>query len=290
MNKQSGIYAAFFSLLCCVAITANAEMIATKHTYAVKGVDTLWMDQYKPQGAYNGISVVFVHGGAFTGGDPANQKPMAEGLTKRGYQVFVIKYRLYLKGKSFGCETSTPEKLTAIKVAVEDLRDATTYLMQHANALSVDSNKMILSGSSAGAETVLNYVFNPFLSKGKQEQHPYKAVMSFAGAVLDINNVSAASWVPLLLMHGTKDQLVPYGTAAHRFCKATDAGWLMMFGSATVFEKAQALKQSAVLYAFDGGGHEVSNYMFRKFDEMDRFMLAVTAGKPPAPLFIQGQQ
>src|SRR5688572_2346445 len=131
-------------------------------TYAIKGSDTLWFERYSPRVPANGISILFVHGGAFTGGDPANQHPMGNGLAALGYNVFVIKYRLYLKGKSFGCTTPTGEKLKAIRYAVEDAMDATAYLAKYSGKLSVDTTRLFISGSSAGAEAILNVVYNPF--------------------------------------------------------------------------------------------------------------------------------
>lgn len=249
-------------------------------TYAIKGADTLWMHHYAPQGKANGMTVVFVHGGSFTGGQPVNQKPFAEGLSRLGYNIFVLKYRLYLAGRSFGCETATTEKLKAVRTAVEDVHDATEFIVGHAKTYGVDTTRMFLAGSSAGAETVLNFVFNPFQPKGVVASCRYRGVLSFAGAVLDINTLTPQAWVPLLLMHGTRDQLVPFGTAAHRFCRAADAGWLIFFGSHTILQWAQQNKLPAVLYTFEGGGHEVSNYMFRRFAEMDAFMRRVVEGKP----------
>ena len=244
------------------------------------------MDHYVPVKS-NGISVVFVHGGSFTGGDPENQKPMANGLNKLGYNVFVIKYRLYLKGKSFGCETATPEKLKAIRYAVEDIDDATSFLTKHYASLKIDTSKLILSGSSAGAEAVLNYVYDPFVQRRSFRKHSYKAVMSFAGAVLDMNKLNAGTWIPVFLMHGTNDQLVPYGTAPHRFCKAADDGWLMMFGAETIYRKGVELNRPVTLYAYEGAGHEISNYMFRKFTEMDEFMKEVINGSSISQQIIQ---
>lgn len=254
----------------CLAQTKPLQRI----TYAIKDADTLWFDHYQPRTTPNGISVLFVHGGAFTGGDPANQTPMADGLTQLGYSVFVIKYRLYLKGKSFGCETSTPEKLKAIRLAVEDAADATKYITAHAATLKVDTAKMFISGSSAGAEAILNLVYNPFVRKSDKSYTPfrYAGAMSFAGAVLDVNTLFARPAIPVLLMHGSNDQLVPYGTAAHRFCKAVDAGWMIMFGSHTIYEEMRQKNMPVVLYTYEGKGHEVSNYMFRKFKEIDEFM------------------
>lgn len=281
------MYLLFFPLLALLGEASGQGMPPPATlTYAVKGADTLWMHHYAPQGTANGTTVLFVHGGSFTGGDPLNQKPFAEGMTRRGYRVLVLKYRLYLRGKSFGCETPTPEKLTAIRTAIEDVEDAGGYIVQHARTLGVDTARLFLAGSSAGAEAVLNAVFNPFAPKGAAPQRRYRGVLAFAGAVLDPGTLSEKAWVPLLLMHGTRDQLVPYGTAAHRFCRATGAGWLMMFGSHSILEEARRRGLPAVLYAYEGGGHEVSNYMFRRFEEMDRFMQAVLAQQPPAPTLI----
>lgn len=279
MLKKSLVLLAFsFSML--VAIAQQPESI----TYAIKGADTLWMHHYKAAGPANGISVLFVHGGSFTGGEPKNQRPMAEGLTRMGYNVFVIKYRLYLKGKDFGCGTATPEKLKAIQTAVDDAMDATLYVVKNATSLGVDTSKFFISGSSAGAETVLNLVFNPFITKKDPRydffsRFRFTGVMSFSGALLDMNSIKADNWIPVFLMHGTKDQLVPFGTAAHRFCRAIDPGWMMFFGSYTIYGYAVANKKPLVLYTFPGAGHEVSNFMFRRFAEMDSFMRAAVEKK-----------
>lgn len=272
---------------CClfflgIHVACLSQVKRQKTTYIAKDTATLWFQQYPPQQNANGISVLFVHGGGFTGGNPENQFPMGEGLSKLGYNVFVIKYRLYLKGKSFGCTTPTSEKLKAIRYAVEDAIDATKYLVANAKERGIDTAKLFIAGSSAGAETVLNLIFNPFITKGSASYHFFEkfrfaGAMSFAGAVIDMNTVRADNWVPLLLMHGTRDQLVPFGTAAHHYCSATEAGWLMLAGSKTIYDFAQKNKLPAILYTYAGNGHEVSNYMFRRFKEMDRFMRAAVA-------------
>jgi len=269
----------FCQVLLAMCFTATAQTPPERMVYAQKDTHNLWMEHYKPVGQANGMSVMFMHGGAFTGGDPTNQFLMGEGLAKRGYHVFVLKYRLYLKGKDFGCGMATPEKLKAINWAVEDAVDATQFLIDNAAKLGIDTAKIFISGSSAGAEAILNLVYNPFKRKNDKryalfDRFSYAGTMSFAGAVLDINTINKNTWIPTLLMHGTNDQLVPFGTAAHRFCKATDLGWMMFFGSYTIYEEAKKNKFPLILYTYPGGGHEVSNYMFRRFQEMDDFMRA----------------
>lgn len=250
---------------------AGSSQAQTRITYAVKDTQSLYIDHYKPSVESNGMSVMFVHGGAFTGGDPANQKPMADGLGKLGYNVYVISYRLYLKGGDFGCNTTTPEKLKAIRLAVEDAADAARFIR---DSLHVD--EFFIAGSSAGAETILQLLYNPF---GTTNTIRFRGAMVFSGALLDMNTVTPDNWIPTLFMHGTKDQLVPFGTGAHRFCKANSLGWLMMFGAKTIYEKAKEWKKPVVLYTYEGKGHEVANFMFREFEKMDGFMKAVVKGE-----------
>lgn len=268
----------FFLALLLLTGCSQAQ---TKIIYAVKDTQSLYLHHYQPTGTPNGMSVMFVHGGAFTGGDPANQKPMADGLCKLGYDVFVISYRLYLKGGDFGCNTPTSEKIKAIRFAVEDAADAARFIL---DSLSVDKNKFFIAGSSAGAETILQLLYNPFaLSDTARfdyfKQPRFRGALVFSGALMDINTLRADNWVPSLFMHGTKDQLVPFGTAAHRFCKANSPGWLMMFGAKTIFEKGKEWGKPVVLYTFEGRGHEMANAMFSEFEKMDGFMKAVVNGE-----------
>ena len=271
-------------------LVLNSTFQATKAAppkravYSIKGNDTLWFDYYQPVVKPNGISVIFVHGGAFTGGNPENQFPMADGLNKLGYRVFVIKYRLYLKGKSFGCETAISEKLKAIRYAADDAMDATKYLVKNATGYNIDTAKIFLAGSSAGAEAILNLVYSPFKNKYDTtydffKTFRYAGALSFSGALLDINSYLSAPPLPLFLMHGTNDQLVPYGTSPHRFCNAKDAGWMMMFGPGTLYKEARQRHWPLVLYSYQGKGHEVSNFMFRNFVEMNDFMQRVVTHK-----------
>lgn len=268
-------------LLLLIGGVAQAQ---TRITYDIKGKDTLYMDHYAPSGNPNGMSVIFVHGGGFSSGDPKNQRPFAEGMSRRGYNIFVISYRLYLKDSSFSCNTPTPVKLKAVRLAVEDAADASKYIISNAASLQVDTGRLFIAGSSAGAETILQLLYNPFASSDPARfdffrQQRFKGAMVFAGALIDINTMRKDNYIPTLLMHGTKDQLVPFGTAAHHYCNGNAAGWLMLFGAKTIYEQVKSWGKQVVLYTYEGKGHEVSNRMFREFEKMDGFMKSVAAGK-----------
>ena len=237
--------------------------------------EELFIDVYP--GARGASSILFVHGGGFEGGHPDGQRSFAEEMQNRGYNVFVISYRLLMKGRGFGCDIPTLDKLDAIRAGVEDAAKATSYLLENKNNFNLDPDQFYLAGSSAGAEVALQLVFNPFSHLDSAtyvfpDNFRFKGVMSFAGALLDIRLVSPDMWVPLLLFHGTEDNLVPLGTAPHRFCKATDPGWMMFFGSQTIFDKAVEMDLPAEFHLYAGKGHEVANYMAQEFDIMDTFL------------------
>ncbi|QEH41330.1 alpha/beta hydrolase [Chitinophaga sp. XS-30] len=270
--------------LLLLLLTGSVAQAQTRITYDIKGEDTLYMDHYAPSGNPNGMSVIFVHGGGFSSGDPKNQRPFAEGMSRRGYNIFVISYRLYLKDSSFSCNTPTPVKLKAVRLAVEDAADASKYIISNAASLQVDTGRLFIAGSSAGAETILQLLYNPFASSDPARfdffrQQRFKGAMVFAGALIDINTMRKDNYIPTLLMHGTKDQLVPFGTAAHHYCNGNAAGWLMLFGAKTIYEQVKSWRKQVVLYTYEGKGHEVSNRMFREFEKMDGFMKSVAAGK-----------
>lgn len=266
-------------LLCSIGATAQSRI-----DYAVKDQDTLYMLHFAPQGMPNGMTVMHVHGGGFSGGSPDGDRAFAEGLQARGYNVFSISYRLFLKGSDFGCGTATPVKLKAIATAVEDVADAARFLLEKGKALQVDTAKLYLSGSSAGAEAILHLLYNPFAASDRQrydyfKKQRFKGALVFAGGLVDINPVDKHTWVPTLFMHGTTDELVPYGTAAHRFCRADQPGWMIMFGDKSIYEKGKRMQKPGLLYTYVGRGHEVSGYMNREVPKIDQFLQQVNSGK-----------
>lgn len=128
--------------------------------------------------------------------------------------------------------TATPEALAerffaAVDMAVEDLYDATSFIVGQARAWGLDPSAVVASGSSAGAITVLQGEYErctgSALSRRLPEGFRYAGIIAFAGAVLE-KGPSGPVWrekpAPIQLFHGDADCNVPYdsiGTAARPF-------------------------------------------------------------------------
>ena len=192
-----------------------------------------------------------------------------------GYVVASISYRLTRKDTEtgFGCNCPATDKLNTFYAAVEDLQDATFFLIERREMLGIDPQKIILAGSSAGAETVLNTAYQPPYCYGLDSGPvSYAGVISMAGAIPDTTVLYDESAVPSLLFHGTDDELVPYATAPHHYCKEGDPGYLMLYGSYTIAQKLEQLEVPYWLHTTCGAGHEI-NYipMTKYFDEIVDF-------------------
>jgi len=235
------------------------------YTYAFKDGQSLDLDVYIPafDRVLNRPLIIYVHGGGFSGGsrnEPGIQS-FCKSLARHGYVVSSISYRLTRKGTetAFGCNCPAIDKLNTFNKAVEDLQDATFFLIKYREKLGIDPQKIILSGSSAGAETVLNAAYQPPYCYGLDSGPvSYAGVISMAGAIPDTSRIFNESAIPSLLFHGTCDNLVPYATASHHYCNESQAGYLVLHGAYTIAEKLKKLGTPFWLYTYCNAGHEIA--------------------------------
>ncbi len=228
---------------------------------------------------------VHVHGGGFSGGDRSNDHTISKQAAANGFVAANITYTLYMKGKSFSCDGKLPEKIKAIQIAANQLQEAVVYFLNNQSTYNIDPKKVFISGSSAGAETVLHAAFwdakMMSLYPGKlPEGFTYAGVISGAGAIMDLNLITPNNLVPVLFFHGSCDTTVPYGTAAHHYCPPNSPGWLMLFGSYSIYNHIISLKGNTRLVTFCGGGHEYSGELFSKDpQQVVSFMMGVLNGE-----------
>jgi acetyl esterase/lipase len=242
------------------------EISIETHTYATKDGQNLEMDIYLPQNDPDTDRPVFVyvHGGGFQGGTRNSDDivQFCTNLAEYGYVVASISYRLTRKDQpnGFGCDCPVSEKLVTFDAAVADIQDATFYLIQNYEYLGIDPQRIILAGSSAGAEAVLITSYSPpvcyDLPSGPVA---YAGVIGMAGAIPDTSIIYDESAIPSLFFHGTDDNLVPYATAPHHYCEQNKPGYLILHGSHTLAQKLENLNVPYWLHTTCGGGHEMAS-------------------------------
>ena len=220
----------------------------------------LKLDLYQPrQITRKNPLLIYVHGGGFSGGkrDDENAVDFANNMAARGYAVASISYRLTMKELGFGCATKATAKKNAFNAASEDISLAVKYLLKRKNKFRLNTNNIILIGSSAGAEAILNlvYVYN---NKILPDDFKFAGVISMAGALSSLENITHKTAIPTQLFHGTADPLVPYNIAPHHYCDSEDAGYLMLYGSKAIAHKLKSIKASFYLYTIEKGNHSWS--------------------------------
>lgn len=278
-------------ILCCIFMSLGLEaqeryeaeffdeLRVETYTYATKDGENLDLDIYLPQNdaEQERATIIYVHGGGFSGGrrDGNNIKSFCNKLAAHGYVVASISYRLTRKGKAdgFGCNCPANEKLNTFYAAVEDVQDATFFLIENRHQFAINPQKIILAGSSAGAEAVLHTAYQaPYCYGLDSGPVSYAGVISMAGAITDTTALYDESAVPSLLFHGTDDALVPYATAPHHYCNTEDEGYLVLHGSNTIAKKLAALEVPYWLHTSCGGNHNLHHIpMTEYFDAIIEF-------------------
>jgi len=275
----------FLFILVFVSLSINAQERYLETVFKGVGAETfsyysnLELDVYTPLNdtETNRPLILLVHGGGFSGGKRDNplERSFSEDMAQRGYVVASISYRLTRKGKGFGCDCPKEEKRDTFLKASQDIYRATEFLIEQSTSLGVDPNQIILIGSSAGAEAVLNAAFmqnDPEYSAILEAPIQFAGVISFAGALLSVSEITAKNAVPSLFFHGKKDRLVPYKTDAHHYCDPDAKGYILLDGSKTIAKKLWKLKVPTQLVNDPKGNHDWANIPYKRPDHISKFI------------------
>lgn len=244
----------------------------TTLTYYEKDSLNLKLDLFLPPATQDEALiplVIFVHGGGFAVGNRKSDHSFCKYMAKQGIAAASIDYTLYMKDKNFSCKGITSEKIKAIQIAANQLWLATYFLSDRSQEYNIDTSKIFIAGSSAGAETVLHAAFWDKkqmalfeADKLSSSSCKYAGVIAGAGAIMDLNLITGMNKIPVMMFHGTADKLVPYGTAAHHFCPPDATGWLMFFGSYAIYKHIVALGGTVSLITYKGGTHDCAGAHF----------------------------
>lgn len=269
-------YFLFCTLLSCTCPEKESRITKETFLYSVKESDSLYLDKYTGTAIKPEACVIFLFGGGFVGGqrDSKDYLSYFNTLAEAGYTIFAIDYRLGLKKVNEGMLAS-PEQFVsqlkyAIDLAVEDLYDATNYVLNRPE-WNINPNRIILSGSSAGAISVLQaeyeLVNNTPLAQKLPEGFNYAGVLSFAGAVLSIQGDLSLTdkTCPMMLFHGNADANVPYDKL--------ELGDVGFYGSKHIANKLKEKGLPYYFYQVNNAAHEIANTpMIENLTEIKTFI------------------
>ena len=227
-------------LLALAVFQARAEL-QKDIEFAKPGGVSLTLDAFTPEGAGPFPTCILVHGGGFTKGDKTSFiKPLFAPLSEAGFVWFTINYRLAPDHRYPAC--------------VEDAESAIRWVRAHAKEYKVDVNRIALIGESAGGhivslvgtrakgDTALAAVV-PFYGPHDLEfqadnRHAVGASLTALFGITEelsesnrqvLREASPSRHVhagmpPYLLIHGTKDDKVPYEQSVRFQKQMTAAG------------------------------------------------------------------
>ena len=213
-------------LLLSVAVATAQEVVKTTHHYATHDGIELLLDRYDTTIVQEESRpcMIFLFGGGFKQGERDHEMyiPYLERLAREGIVAVSIDYRLGLKlYPPTGGKISMVKALTnAVRIAVEDLYCATNYVIANAEVWHINPELIMISGSSAGAITVLQAEWLRCNGKEIAEVLPcnfrYAGVVSCAGAIFSTKGEPKFKdkAAPMLLFHGTSDSNVPYNKSS----------------------------------------------------------------------------
>jgi len=105
-----------------------------------------FLDLYTPSEAEGSLPLIlWVHGGAYVGGDKEDNRILSVQLAARGYAVAVINYR------------RAPEALYPSPLL--QIGEAWRFLSLRADSLGLDLGRVFLAGDSAGAQMIAQWAF-----------------------------------------------------------------------------------------------------------------------------------
>jgi pimeloyl-ACP methyl ester carboxylesterase len=267
---------------------ASSAVQRTTLIYATKDGQELKLDRLVDESvkmAGKRPVIIFSVGGGWEGG-ARNDAGLNSGLThwtSLGYNVIAIDYRLGIKiakeRKEFTAANGVEMYLRAIQWSVEDLFDATSLVLRHADAWSIDKTQIVLMGGSAGATNSLVAEFNVANETELARAHlpadfRYAGVISMAGAFwlkagtpLTFKNKPA----PIMFFHGAKDQVVTYDEVQGPFSG---------YGPVAYFRKFAGSDYPKWFVDYPQGDHIIAaTPFFDELNEMDAFLQKLVQGQ-----------
>ena len=256
-----------------VTVTSGVQF-GSNDDYTGANMD-LFMDIYEPTGdtELERPLIIWVHGGSFIGGTRTDSdvSTLADAFAKKGFVCASIDYRVGM------WPIDSVNAVKAVVRAVQDLKGATRFFYSdraNANAYKIDTTKIFIGGSSAGAVTSLHMAYldkecevEPYINltdltalgglEGTSGSPGYSTdvvgVINLCGALASYGWLEAGD-IPFCSLHGTNDGTVPYNRGP---ASVSVFDILYMDGSRMLYEQANAVGITQSTYSHYGAGHAV---------------------------------
>jgi poly(3-hydroxybutyrate) depolymerase len=253
-------------------VTVSSDIVYGSNTSFSGSTTSLTLDFYQPAAdtAMARPLIIWVHGGSFLGGSKTDTdvQELSNRFAKKGYACASINYRLGF----FPIDSANAIK--AVLRATQDLKASIRFFYKDratTNTYKIDTNRIFIGGSSAGAITALHVAYldqdceiadyinaTNLAALGGMEgasgnpgySTKVSGVINLCGALGRYSWMEAGD-VPLASVHGTADGTVKYNRAI------VNPGVPLMYldGSRMLLERSCALNHPHKLYTFLGADH-----------------------------------
>jgi acetyl esterase/lipase len=252
---------------------STAGTVHENIAYAAANGETLLLDIFEPSGNrdHPRPAVMLIHGGGWTSFDKSTMRPLAQFLARSGFVAVAVDYRLFHDNVN-----RWPAQLDDVQRSVRWLRaNAAKYNIapQHIGAYghsagaqlaallgmldTRDNSDSALAKYSSKVQAVVDSSGpTEFAAKDSDED---KFLSSFFGAEYSahpeiwrdaspVDHVSKSN-APFLIIHGTRDEMVPIAEAQALYDKLKEAGATVQFlrlNSDHMFHEPAARRQLAL--------------------------------------------
>jgi para-nitrobenzyl esterase len=239
--------------------------------------EILKMDIYRPAGDVdtNRPLLIFAHGGSFISGSKADGTDVCREFAKKGYVAASISYRLLAVNANVLANPGLEFKRELVR-AVHDMRAAIRFfrksVVEENNPYGINTDKIIVSGGSAGAILAVHATYMDDMSKAPVDMHDYittqggiegfsgnpgyssvpQLAISLCGAIGDTLMMEAGDQ-PFAGVHTFDDDVVPNLAAS-----PTVGGFnvpVTLYGDSLIHVRAKNQGVKSAYLGYPTGGH-----------------------------------
>ena len=232
MSMKTGLVLALVGAVLAAHAADRTTEPGKKFVYKQSAGAPQELEVYYPPGWKAGgpqvPGMLLFHGGAWAAGDLAMLRPQCSYFASRGLVAITANYRMLKRGEG---RTSADGVLENKRVCITDAKSAIRWVKQHAVALGLDPQRLIVGGGSAGGHIAVLATTNPGLNDPLDPKdcdtsvaayvlfNPAFSAQDSADPEVDVFKHLKAAFPPAIMFFGTKDNWKSGADAARQQLK-----------------------------------------------------------------------